>query len=75
MEEIRRAGGSGLAGLKKVDERARSPSPSPGGGAGGPDQSLSAVLQNAFVKIKTATTMSSDEEEDSSEENWSEEDC
>ncbi len=73
MEEIRRAGGSGLAGLKKVDERARSPSP--GGGAGGPDQSLSAVLQNAFVKIKTATTMSSDEEEDSSEENWSEEDC
>ncbi len=73
MEEIRRAGGFKGAGLHKADERARSPSPGqPGGGQEG---SLSALLQDAFVKIKTAAAMSSDEEEDSSEENWSEEDC
>ncbi len=76
MDEIRRAGGFRGAGLHKAEERksvGRSASPTATGGQ--EEGSLSALLQDAFVKIKTAAAMSSDEDESSSEENWSEEDC
>ena len=39
------------------------------------DTSLTALLEEAFVSIKTAANMSSSDDDSDSTESWSEEDC
>ena len=76
LEEIRAKGGYGGAGLNHVDEsspkRASTERPPGPAGSSGADGTLTDLLQDAFVKLKTANAMSSDEEDgDSEDESWS----
>ena len=67
MDQIRQTGGYQGAKLHKVEER-KSTQTAP------QQQGLTALLEDAFVKIKSASAMSSDEDSDSSED-WSETEC
>ena len=80
LEEIRAKGGYGGAGLHHVEAdesggRKGSAAPTSTTAGNGDNGTLTDLLQDAFVKLKTANAMSSDEEDDDSEdESWSEDD-